>query len=221
MSNSIERVTITANDKRRSSCQKVGGEEKKKGHQRESDLEKRWGTASKISYKPEADKVITDDVFLGLLRDKLGYIKCGNTSIKGGKSIQFVLGKITELSSSTNKLDQMINNQEQILKKYLGKYESEKPAGILAYKGVKHWIFFRMEDVITFIVKNCKWRLLDTGRLKGDFEDKTSKLGKRAILTFEHRNGKHNSDFIGASGGQGIFLIQILRQNICFHEELI
>jgi len=74
-----------------------------------------------------------------------------------------------------------------------------------------------MIDVINFIVERCTWRLLSTGRLKGDFEDKSSKSKKRAILTYEYRT-KHKSYFLGASGGQGKFFIQLLKQNICYYQ---
>lgn len=210
---------MNSNEKRINSCKLVGGNEKKKGHQREDDFELKWGSKTNTSYKAEADKVITDESFLDLLRNKLGDIVNGNTSIKGGRSIQFTLGNIPEISKSSNKLESI--KQISIWQKYLGKYSSSKPASIMAYKGLKYWTFFRMIDIIEFIVEECIWRELPSSRLKGDFKDETSKNKKRTILTFEHRNGKHNSDFLGASGGQGIFFINILKQNIKFHEELI
>jgi hypothetical protein len=205
---------MIGNDKRIESCRKVGGHEKAKGHRRENDFEERWGTKTNTTYKPEADKKITNQEFLTDLRGILGPIENGNTSIKGGSSMQFTLGSIPELLPE-NKLE--IIKDPKIFEKYLGKSESENPAHILCYRGSTFWIFFRMTDVIKFIVEKCSWRLLSTGRLKGDFEDKSSKSKKRAILTYEYRT-KHKSYFLGASGGQGKFLIQLLKQNICYYQ---
>ena len=204
----------SGNEKRIESCRKVGGHEKAKGHGREDIFEQRWGTQTKTTYKAEADKKITNQEFLENLRGILGPIETGNTSIKGGNSMQFTLGSIPELLPE-NKLE--IIKDPKIFEKYLGKSESENPAHILAYKGPTYWIFFRMTDIINFITEKCSWRLLSTGRLKGDFVDTSSKSKKRAILTYEYRT-KHKSYFLGANGGQGKFFIQILKQNICYYQ---
>lgn len=206
---------MDSNQKRIESCKKVGGDEKRKGHSREAEFREKWGSPSSTTYKAEADEVITNEDFLNLLRTKLGYLKDGNTSIKGGKSMQFTLGNIPEITSAPNMLE-AIQNRE-IWEKYLGKYHSRRPASILAYRG-STWVFFRMVDVIDFI-GTCNWRLLSTGRLKGDFKDDSARGKKRAILTFEHRDGKHNSDFLGASCAMGVHFINILKKSIPFVED--
>ena len=55
-----------------------------------------------------------------------------------------------------------------------------------------------MSRVIRFIASNFSWRLLETGRLKGDF----TKSGKQ-IFTYEFRPEDHKKTFVlGAHGGQ-------------------
>ena len=204
---------MDSNQKRIESCKKVGGDEKRKGHSREIEFRERWGSPSETTYKAEADEVITNEDFLNLLRDKLGPLKDGNTSIKGGKSMQFTLGNIPEITNASNKLEAI--QSRSIWEKYLGKYHSGRPASILAYCGAS-WVFFRMVDVIDFI-GTCKWRLLSTGRLKGDFTDDSAKSKNRTIFTYEYRT-RHGSHFLGASGGQGIHFINILKKSIPFVE---
>ena len=52
-----------------------------------------------------------------------------------------------------------------------------------------------MDEVIDFIMENAEWRLLETGRIKGDF------YGTQ-YLTYEFRS-THNSHFLGANGNKG------------------
>ena len=98
--------------------------------------------------------------------------------------------------------------------KYLKKNGSDKPADILVYLDMnkKEWVFFNMDNVIEFIASNCVWRILESGRIKGDFMD-TSKKGKRQYLTYEYRK-THNSYFLGANGGKGREFIVLLMNNI-------
>jgi len=204
---------MDSNQKRIESCKKVGGDEKRKGHSREAEFREKWGSPSSTTYKAEADEVITNEDFLKLLRTELGPLKDGNTSIKGGRSMQFTLGNIPEITNASNKLEAIKNRA--IWEKYLGKYHSGRPATILAYKG-DTWVFFRMVDVIDFI-ETCNWRLLSTGRLKGDFKDESARGKNRAIFTYEYR-ARHGSHFLGASGGQGVHFINILKKSIPFVE---
>ena len=143
----------------------------------------------------------------------------GNTSVKGGSTYQFHLGKIPELldyntleikqsitaeskgeyqtcfKSSINETQQLSTLQSyDFWKKYLGKGE------ILAIDANNQWHFFAMKDVLNLLINPnyIKWRFLPTGRIKGDlyFKDGTKLSG----ITFEHRFEK-NQSVLGAHGG--------------------
>ena len=143
----------------------------------------------------------------------------GSTSIKGGSTYQFHLGRIPELidyntleikhlpsQTNSNKLETCFSSKigftEQLKvlssydfwKKYLGKGE------ILAIDAENHWNFFLMKDVLNLLINPSKihWRIRNTGRIKGDlfFQDGS----KRAGITFEHRFEK-NQSVIGAHCG--------------------
>ncbi len=81
-----------------------------------------------------------------------------------------------------------------------------------------------MKDVIEFIIKDTHWRLLPTGRIKGDFKfsftntkGETDFKIQKGIITFEYRDDGHKSFVIGASGANnGLKLMKILSQNINF-----
>ena len=76
------------------------------------------------------------------------------------------------------------------------------------------YFFFNIHDMVQYIITNTKWRLLETGRIKGDLflEDGTS----ITIFTIEFRNESHKKCFaFGAhGGGKGIQLFLILLRNI-------
>ena len=72
-----------------------------------------------------------------------------------------------------------------------------------------------MSEVIAFIVDKCTWRALETGRFKGDFENDTKK-GFSQYLTYEYRE-THKSHFLGANGGKGKQLMELLKKKITCH----
>jgi hypothetical protein len=83
-------------------------------------------------------------------------------------------------------------------------------------KDQKSYTYFSMNDVIRFICERTEWRLLETGRIKGDLPEKTSggKVKKAAVLTFEYRP-EHGSFVLGAHGGEnGYRFCNILKQNL-------
>lgn len=93
-------------------------------------------------------------------------------------------------------------------KKYLGKGD------ILCYRSSENeWIFFNMDDVIIFLTDNFDWRLLETGRIKGDFNGKQ-------YITYEYRPEPHKRTFVlGAHGGKkGREFIQLLLKKIPFEK---
>jgi len=205
------------------------------GHQNERDFNLVFGDRNaELNYSgPSSDCIIKDTKFFNLLKEKLK-VKDKNVSLKSGNTIQIHLGVFPELTImdvwkknlgsinvngneyTTSKHGISLANQIKVLKnynfwkKYLGKGE------ILCYRETKtKWIFFNMDDVIKFIIKNFEWRLLVTGRLKGDFNNKQ-------YLTYEYRSEEHKKCFVlGAHGGEkGKEFISLLVKNIPFVEEI-
>jgi hypothetical protein len=204
-----------SNNKRIESCKKIGGYKKIKGHKRELDFRKQYGDIKnmKIEYGATSDNIINNKSYIcKILLEKLN-VKNFNVSNKSGKNIQFTLGNIPELK------DVDISNLENkeyirnIFNIYLKKSTSNNPADILVYKDTinKKWIFFNIDDIIEYIVNNCMWRKLLSGRIKGDFND-NSKKGKRQYITYEYRT-RHKSYFLGLNGGKGIEFIKLLISN--------
>lgn len=167
-----------------------------------------------------------------------------NVSLKASDTWQFHLGNIPELSDTRyykNSLRKVIpegrsrpetygthnktfEEQKIVLRsrpfwwKYLGKGD------YLCYTNRKGlWRFFSMKSVIDFIVCNTEWRLLDTGRIKGDFKFKINEnisepqyKVMKGIITFEFRDEEHKQNFVlGAHGAKnGLKFMNILSQNI-------
>ena len=215
MENQVEK---TGNEKRKESCKRVGAQKKIKGHKREKDFLKKYNPQeadSPIEYGATSDTTIcsTHDICNKLHE----IIKPSNLNVtnKSGNNIQLTLGNIPELkdinSDKLNKDNEYVCN---IFNKYLKKSVSKKPAGIFVYKDTKNkkWIFFNTDDVVNYIVNNCKWRQLESGRIKGDFND-DSKKGYSQYITYEYRN-THNSYFLGFNGGKGIKFINLLKHPV-------
>jgi len=205
----------TGNEKRKETCKKLGAEKKKKGHKREKDFLKKYNQQevdNPTEYGATSDTSIcpTHPICNELNRT----IKPPNLNVsnKSGYNIQLTLGNIPELKDiDADKLNKDNEYVRNIFNKYLKKSESSKPAGILAYKDVKNkkWNFFNTDEIVNYIVENCKWRKLETGRIKGDFVD-DSKKGYSQYITYEYRN-THKSYFLGFNGGKGIRFINLLK----------
>ena len=215
---------LSSNEKRKKSCKLVGGYYKKEGHKKEENFNKKYNPkCNNLTMKAESDCEISEN---HPIIDKLfeNYIiKNKNerfTSNKSGKSIQLVLGNIPELLVKNNlEWIQNKNNFRTLLNKYMKKTNSNKPADLLVYDTGNSRIFFNMNDVIEYIVNNCELRKLDSGRIKGDFID-NSKKGKGQYFTYEYRDGKHKSYFLGFSGGRGRPFIMLIKNKINYYEEL-
>jgi hypothetical protein len=205
---SIDENIMDSNEKRKASCKAVGSDKKKTGHKREQDFGDRWCDDAPITYKAEADKVITNTDLLNHLRRVLGAPIIGRTSIKSGNNLQFTLGRIDEISNASDKLSAI--QTKSFWNKYLGKSDSGSPADVLCYRDTNTWIFFAMQSVIDFIVKNAQWRLLESGRIKGDF---LTPRGRTQYLTYEYRT-THKSYFLGANGNKGRPFIDLLIANL-------
>lgn len=195
---------------------------KRRGHQREVIFNQKYGNpSSSINWSgASADCLIYDQNLISILKTTIGYTGNG-VSLKGGNTIQIHLGNLPELTEKNNliveknskghtKVEHGIKFSEQVsvlkTKSFWNKYF--RKGDILAYSYDNgQYIFFNMDDVIDFIVSKCQWRLLDTGRLKGDFFD-------HQYLTYEYRR-KKNSFVMGAHGGKkGKEFIELLRNNI-------
>lgn len=202
------------------------------GHNNERDFNSAFGNKmAELNFSgPSSDCIILDKNLIVELNKKLGIIS-PFTSVKGGDTIQIHLGSFPELTNmdfwNKNLCQKKIStgktctsskhgisflNQKKVLKsysfwkKYLGKGD------VLAYRRTEsEWIFFNMEDVINFIVSKFDWRLLETGRLKGDY------LGKQ-YLTYEYRSEDHKLCFVlGAHGGKkGREFMEMLIKHIPF-----
>ena len=230
-------VPLKGNDKRKESCRKVGAEKKRSGHNIEVEFLKQFNNPEYMRYeeaKKEGKTLIeygaTSDTTIdeshpvrNVLKDVLN-ITGMNVTNKSGSNLQFTLGNIPEfkeIQDVTQITSEFVSN---LLYKYLKKNNSSKPADILVYKHEpnKKWIFFNIIHVIGYIVEKGIWRKIEkTGRYKCDFENGTKK-GKGQYITYEHRNGKHNSDFLGANGNTGIKLIKLLmdeKYGIKYHTE--
>lgn len=217
-------ANLTANAKRVQSCKLVGGAKKKEGHIKENNFNAIFNPGCKdITMKAEADCQISENhtILLNLLKEGIiSNLNQRNTSNKSGKSMQFVLGKIPELEKDDNlKWIQNEDNFKQLLEKYLKKSESERPADLLVYDDdkTKTICFFNMDNVIYYMVKNCIFRKLKSGRIKGDFKD-NSKKGKRQYFTYEYRGKNHKSHFMGMNGGKGKPFIELLKTRIKYYE---
>jgi hypothetical protein len=213
---------LVGNAKRKASCKKVGGEKKRAGHKIEDIFNEQFGKISPTTYKAEADCTISAENANGLqlmtdLQAKFGEIDNYNLSVKSGENLQFVLGRIDEITGAANAEEKLqVLGNEALWKKYLGKGNSERPAGWLIYRNTNNsWSIFKMSEVIAFIVEKCKWRALETGRFKGDFENDTKK-GFSQYLTYEYRE-THKSHFLGANGGKGKQLMELLKKKITCH----
>ena len=219
-----------SNTKRINSCRKVGGGKKKQGHLREDIFNKQFNPKAigKIEYGSTSDCQISEEhKIIQVLKEKLNLSEKSNfyVSNKGGKSIQFTLGKIPELDCDNN-LDYIKDkgNSNKLFLKYLKKNESAKPSDLLVYfnNETKEFDFFKMDDIVNYIVNNCTWRKLKSGRIKGDFIN-LSKKGFGQYITYEYRENK-KSFFLGINGGKGFKFIDFLKcknLGIPYHSETI
>ena len=228
-------MPLKGNEKRKESCKKIGGEKKRAGHDIEVEFLKQFNNPeymrhveakkegkSLIEYGATSDTTIDEShPVRDVLKDTLN-ITGVNVTNKSGKNLQFSLGNIPEfkqIQSATEITHDFVSN---LLCKYLKKSNSVKPADILVYKytNKKKWIFFNIVKVIEYIAQKGKWRKLESGRYKCDFDDGTKK-GYSQYITYEYRDS-HKSYFLGANCGKGINLIDLLmdkKYGIDYHSE--
>jgi len=165
----------------------------------------------------------------------------GNVSLRVGKNWQFHLGEINEISSISSyskslkaiefdgkKLICGIHNikwEEQLkqLKSYSfwDKYFAKGSSVFCFSNDSSEYFFFNIKDIINYIIENTHWRLLKTGRIKGDLS--LTERSKKTIFTIEFRNESHKKCFVfGAHGGnKGIDLFLILLRNIKHYHTIL
>jgi hypothetical protein len=207
-------------------------QKKELGHAEERTFNAFFGDKNKRATNfssSTADNEITKLEFKKKITDKLGILDSYKVSLKSGDTWQFHLGRIDQLSPlSKIKIEKTLKNETRVVhsipfkkqQSVLSNYDFWKnyfgKGDLLCYNDKKKiYTFFRMDSVINFICNNVKWRLKDTGRIKGDilYQNKN-----RAVLTFEYRNTK-NQFALGAMGGKnGLLLFEILKYNIDFCE---
>jgi hypothetical protein len=158
----------------------------------------------------------------------------GKLMLRVGKNWQFHLGDLPEIGSINffAKSIKKVKFKNKTLE--CGTYDKDWDTQIKQLKSFSFWekyfckghnvfcfsndnyeyFFFNIHDMVQYIITNTKWRLLETGRIKGDLflEDGTS----ITIFTIEFRNESHKKCFaFGAhGGGKGIQLFLILLRNI-------
>lgn len=158
----------------------------------------------------------------------------GKLMLRVGKNWQFHLGDLPEIGSKSyfsnsikkkmirdkvlecGTFDKNWDTQVEELRSPLfwEKYFSKGNKVFCFSNDNYEYFFFNINDIVDFITNNTRWRLLETGRIKGDLmlEDGS----KKTIFTIEFRNESHKKCFVfGAhGGGKGIQLFLILLRNI-------
>jgi hypothetical protein len=201
---------------------------KKNGHMNEQIFNNIFGdTLHKVNYSgSSADNYICVnncyyDILYGLsLKLERTNIFC---SLKSGSSFQFHLGNINELSDkdfyktslfknnknhTCGKHNISFNIQNEILKSFKFWEKYLKKGELLCVINDNTYIFFNMNDIINLIISKFNWRLLDTGRIRGDI------YNNKGIITFEYRPDK-NQFLLGHSGkNSGLRLLNILKNEI-------
>lgn len=161
-------------------------------------------------------------------------------STKSGMTFQIHLGNIPELSdkeSFHSSLERKrvrgkwstcgthsvpFHEQQRVLSsvafwdKYFG-----KGADFLCFEvpNVTTYEFFPMAKVLRFICDRFSWRLLDTGRIKGDVHTLTGD-SRTGVITFEYRDNKRqfnlgcNGD--STDGGNGLTFIKMMKTEVPF-----
>ncbi len=158
----------------------------------------------------------------------------GKVMLRTGKNWQFHLGEIPEISDSSifsKSLEKIKIEKKTIFKGthsigwerqltilkdklFWDKYFA-KGNDILCYSNNNNeYFFFNIKEIISFIIANTEWRLLESGRIKGDVSIGNSEY--KTIFTIEFRNEIHKKCFaFGAHGGnKGIDLFLILLRNV-------
>lgn len=179
--------------------------------------------------KSSEDNIITNPSYKNELVKKFWETESFKVSLKSGDTWQFHLGRIDELSPLHDiKLEKTIKGETKVIhwisfeeqKKILSSFEFWKKYlwkwDFLCYNDKeKKYIFFKMSDVIDFIITSTNWRILDTGRIKWNLP-----LNKkdRPIITFEYRSDKWQFVLWAHCWKSWLLLLEVLKENLKYHE---
>lgn len=204
-------------------------EVKRGGHKKEEVFDQVYGDPG-IPFKPNyigpgADNHIGKDKQIAFrIRKDLDVDKIDlSVSLKGGDTIQFLLGNFHELNSQSVKIGTTSKGETKaehdmswpemndvlISPEFWNRILKKKNIDILCYddKYKGEYLFFKMDDIVDFICKRTKWRILDTGRVKGD-------IGGKQYLTYEYRSKKKTFVFGAHGGKKGREFIYLLKENL-------
>lgn len=199
---------------------------KKMGHNAEVQFNFLFGDKSleELNFSGASeDCIIEKEQFVQRIQNDLNYFEDYlSVSLKSGKTWQFHLGKIDEISTIEYIKEHIHtkvfeNGKELTIVKYSKTFEEQlnqlksksfwekylKKGNILCYNDTKgNYTFFEMDKVIDAIINGFDWRILESGRIKGDCEI-NGKLCK-GVITLEYRNEDHKKSLVlGSSGGSG------------------
>ena len=155
-------------------------------------------------------------------------IQVGTYTMKTGKNWQFHLGRLGDYTekwkSSISPCGRIIQYgvpqelifedlySEQFIRSFILKENY-----LVSFRS-DEWIIFSSDDILQLLLdpEVLKWRILESGRIKGDIY---YSWGKRSIFTIEYRAEAHKKSFVvGAHGGNagerfGTFLTESLLFN--------
>lgn len=176
----------------------------------------------------EAQCVFNHMIRKDLLQGLTNQHSIGSYSLKSGKNWQFHLGNFSpytekwgtqylnggKLVEYTAPIDQIVLDlrSENFIRSFILK------GNFLVVYDVVHWLIFDSEDIVNLMQDSevIKWRILESGRIKGDFYYNTM---KRTVFTMEYRAEEHKKQFVfGAhGGGSGEQLKNLLKENLFFN----
>jgi len=188
---------------------------------------KRKGDFIRRKFKEQCctiDGVINSQLIKGLTRPS----QVGTYTMKTGKNWQFHLGRLggymDKWKCSISPCGRIIHYgippeliyddlySEHFIKSFILK------ENYLVTLDSDDWIVFSSDDILE-LIRNpdvLQWRVLDSGRIKGDIHHS---CGKRSIFTIEYRAEDHKKSFVvGAhGGGAGARLGTFLKESLLFN----
>tara|TARA_X000000368_G_C23027002_1_gene710705 strand:- start:1097 stop:1813 length:717 start_codon:yes stop_codon:yes gene_type:complete len=220
---------------------------KRRGHTEELTFNTIFGGKKLTSLNLSGDSedcFVENSKYKEIIQKDLKYYEDNlSVSLKSGNTWQFHLGRIDEISTLefikenvTKEIDtkgkeytkvvysKSFEDQLTILKSehFWNKYFGKK-GNLLCFNDKKGtYTFFEMKRVVGVIINQFKWRLLETGRIKGDCIIQNKE--KKGVITIEYRAESHKQSLVlGSSGGtgnsaNGYRLFLLLKENIAFSE---
>jgi hypothetical protein len=214
---------------------------KKMGHKAELEFNILFGdkSLSDMNFSGSSeDCYVIKNKYKELIKNKLNLVEDNlSVSLKTGSTWQFHLGRIDEISQLGYIKDNIsrgkdLKGKDLTIVKYSKPFEEQlielksksfwnkylnKGNLLCYYDKYGTYTFFEMSKVIDSIISNFEWRILQSGRIKGDCII-NNKLCK-GVITIEYREEPHNSLVLGSSGGSnGYRLFLMLKSNTNYIE---